>query len=562
MGDLDLHIATTLGLTLGICLLGGLFADFFRLPKVTAYLIVGLFIGPSFLDLVPEDHVTSFEPILMMAMAVVLFNLGCEFTFSRVREIAAHCLVLSLAEITCTFSLVTFGLIVFGCPVNVSLMLGCLAVATAPATTILVLKEFRSAGPVTESTGFLVAMNNFACIVLFELVFLAIKIYGGELTESWRLTLGSLVQNIAGSILLGIVGGLGISYGCAMLKSSRWLVLLVATSTFMLGICETLHIPYMLTFLAMGVTVANTSDQAKAILSEISHLSGLLAVVFFAVHGTDLDVKALLEVGMIGVIYIAFRLGGKWVGIAAASRLTKQPMSIRHWLGTCLFAQAGAAIALSAIAIQRDPTIGKPVQDVILGSVVVFEIIGPLFIRQALLRTGEVPISQAIRHSSSGPIDQLRSLVDRFQLSLASQKGTIPRESRMQVKDLMRDSTGIHQSSDFETMISYIEHSTDETYPIVDDDHCVVGVLRFPLLSDVMFDTSVAGLVCAEDLASTSELRLFPDQSVSEAAAAFQVETDDCIPVVFREEPHRLAGVIRRRDVVHAMIKLRKKSHK
>ena len=136
MVDFHLHIASTLGLLLGICLAAGLFADVLHLPKVTAYLLVGLLVGPSVLDLIPEGHVELFEPVLKLAMAVVLFNLGCEFTFTKVRRVAAHCLALSAAEIATTCGLVTFGLLAFGCSGSMALLLGCLAVATAPATTI------------------------------------------------------------------------------------------------------------------------------------------------------------------------------------------------------------------------------------------------------------------------------------------------------------------------------------------------------------------------------------------------------------------------------------------
>ncbi len=103
MGDFHLHIASTLGLLLGVCLAAGVLADMVHLPKVTAYLLVGLLVGPSFLDWIPEGHVEIFEPILKLAMAVVLFNLGCEFTFTKVRRVAAHCLALSIAEVLCSF---------------------------------------------------------------------------------------------------------------------------------------------------------------------------------------------------------------------------------------------------------------------------------------------------------------------------------------------------------------------------------------------------------------------------------------------------------------------------
>jgi Kef-type K+ transport system membrane component KefB len=227
-----------------------------------------------------------------------------------------------------------------------------------------------------------------------------------------------LASGIAGSVLIGTAGGLLISYGCGLIKLSRWLVLLVATATFLLGVCEELGFPYMITFLVMGVTVANTSDMTGKIVDELDHLSGLLAVVFFAVHGTQLDAGAFLTAGLIGVAYIFFRMAGKWIGVYAAARATRQPLEIRQWLGACLFAQAGAAIALSSIAMERDPELGGPIQNIILGSVVVFEIIGPLFIRHALLRTGEVPLAQAIHHTNRTPWEQFRALTDRFRTAI------------------------------------------------------------------------------------------------------------------------------------------------
>ncbi|MCA9123383.1 MAG: cation:proton antiporter [Planctomycetaceae bacterium] len=560
MVEFDLHIASTLGLLLGVCLAAGVFADVLHLPKVTAYLLVGLLVGPSVLDWIPEGHVDLFEPVLKLAMAVVLFNLGCEFTFTKVRRVAAHCLALSAAEIAITCGLVTIGLWMFGCTGSMALLLGCLAVATAPATTILVLKEFRSEGPVTESTGFLVAMNNFACIVLFEMGFLTIQLVQGKLHVPIEQQLGILLQSIAGSMALGVAGGLVVSYGCGLLNMKRWLVLLVATTTFLLGVCETFDIPYMLTFLVMGVTVANTSEMKSKIVDELDHLSGLLAVLFFAAHGTELDVHAFIEVGMIGAVYIICRIAGKWVGVYAAARATRQPLEVRHWLGSCLFAQAGAAIALATIAVHRDPVLGKPIQDIILGSVVVFEIVGPLFIRQSLIRTGEVPLAQAIRHTSSTPLGQVRALADRFRTALHKSAPATTANTSVKVSDLLRKSKGLNQSASFDAIIAHIEHSHDNTYPVVDDRMQVVGVIRYPLLSNVMFDNSVTQLVRAEDLATETDALLHPDQPATDAFELFQAETDDCIPVVTREEPHELLGVVRRSDVMHALITQHRKS--
>jgi len=180
MFGFDLHVTSTLGLLLAFSLMAGLLADLIHLPKVTAYLLVGIALGPTFLNIIPEAHAHAFDPMLKLAMALVLFNLGCQFSLNRVRIIARRGLGLAAGELLFTFSIVTGGLIVYGYSIEGSVLLGTLALATAPATTVLVLKEFRSEGTVTDKTGFLIAVNNFASIVAFEFAFLIILVFRGS----------------------------------------------------------------------------------------------------------------------------------------------------------------------------------------------------------------------------------------------------------------------------------------------------------------------------------------------------------------------------------------------
>ena len=130
----------------------------------------------------------------------------------------------------------------------------------------------------------------------------------------------------------------------------------------------------------------------------------------------------------------------------------------------------------------------------------------------------------------------------------------------MKVSDLLRKTKGIPQSADFDAVVAHIENSHDNTYPVVDDRMCVVGVIRYPLLSNVMFDYNVTQLVRAEDLVTRCGPFLTPDEPAARAFELFQIETDDCIPVVSREEPHELLGVVRRSDVMHVLITQRRKT--
>ncbi len=365
-----------------------------------------------------------------------------------------------------------------------------------------------------------------------------------------------LAQDLAGSVAVGVVAGLTLSFSYVLLAESRRLVWLVAVVILVLGVCDTLGIPYLLTFLAMGATVANSSYHGRQIVAELDRLTGLLCVVFFVTHGAELQLGTLVEAGMIGIGYIVLRFCGKYFGVRMAARRGKMEPVVQAWLGPGLMAQAGAAIALSAIAAQRDPELGKHLQTIVLGTVVVFEIVGPLLTRQSVLRAGEVPLAHAIRHVSTGPLDQLRTVWNRLLLAVGRDPWGGRPATELTVNELMRKNiTGVLQSATFDEVVATIEHSHDNTYPVVNDKAELVGVIRYRDLSYALFDQALGSLVRAADVTSRSRRVLYPDDPVAKACTMFQVGKDDCIPVVTREEPNRLLGVVRHRDVLRMLIR-------
>ncbi|MFH1266933.1 MAG: cation:proton antiporter [Planctomycetota bacterium] len=553
--------ALTLGLLLIASLVSGGIAQFLRLPKVTAYLLIGMLLGPGVLHWIQEDHIRLFEPLTKLAIALVLFQLGCHFPMARVRRILRRVLRLSLGELTATFFLVVLGLALLGERWEGALLLGALALATAPATTILVLKETESEGPVTEYTNSLVALNNLVSIVLFELFFLAILFREGSLASPVS-EVEQLARNLAGSVALGVAGGLIASFAYALVSASHRLVLLFGILTLLLGTCELNGMPYLLTFLAMGVTLANSSDQTKQVLAELDRLTGLLCVVFFVTHGAQLKPEALGQIGLIGLGYIVFRFLGKCLGVRVAATISGEEPAVRRWLGPSLVAQAGAAIALSAIAVQRTEPgsdlneLCLHVQTVILGTVVVFEILGPILIRQGVLRAGEVPLAHAIRHSGSSVTDQLQTIGNRLLLAAGRNPWKNRSPEDLTVGDLMRKSVkGVPQEATFDEVVAAIEHSHDNTYPVVGRAGELVGVIRYRELSGALFDPALSTLVRAADVTTTARRVLHPDEPVARVHEIFEATKDDCLPVVTREEPSRLVGVIRRRDVLRLLIR-------
>ncbi len=219
--------------------------------------------------------------------------------------------------------------------------------------------------------------------------------------------------------------------------------MLVAIAATVLGLCQLLDLPYLLAFLIMGATVANTSDRVKDLVGQIDNFTGLLCVVFFVIHGAEMHIQALLAAGALGVGYTMLRSLGKYFGIYLfATRTDGEP--VRRWLGATLLSQAGAAIALTAIAAERYPELGVHLRDIILGTVVVFEIIGPILIRQAVIRTGEVPLEAAIHHRDTTAFDEFYALINRLFAAVGFEPWSTQKLHGMQIGDLMRRASAAH----------------------------------------------------------------------------------------------------------------------
>ena len=557
----DWQVAISLGVLLAVALFSGGVAGYVRVPRVTAYLLVGVLLGPVIFHWVDREQVDPFEPLTKLAISLVLFTLGCHFPLARVRRNLRRTLRLSMGEMGLTFLLVTLGTLllsqVSGGPIawKGALLLGALALATAPATTVLVLKEAESEGPVTEYTNGLVALNNLAAIVLFELLFLGAHFFEGKLSVSVLVEVRLLAQDLVGSIALGMAAGLVVSYCYGLVGETRRLVLLFAAVILILGICELVGVPYLLTFLAMGITVVNTSDQTRQVLAELDRLTGLLCVVFFVAHGADLKLGALADAGLIGIGYIVCRLSGKYFGIRIAAAACGEEPAVRNWLGATLVAQAGAAIALAEIASHRDPEVGAYLQTVILGTVVFFELVGPIMIRQAVLKAGEVPLAHAI-HRSRSLIDPMRTIWNRLLIAFGLNPWKNRSSDDLTVRELMRkDVKGIPEEATFDAVVAAIEHSRNDTHPVVGADGQLIGVIRYQELSKAMFDPALGALVRAADVTTPAGWLLHPDDPVARACDMFEASKDDCIPVVGTDKPYQLVGHVRRRDILRILIR-------
>jgi Kef-type K+ transport system membrane component KefB len=377
--------------TIGALLLLGLLADAFSrrtpLPRVTLLILLGLLAGPAALDVLPPGRDAWFAVAANTALAMIGFLLGGEFTHSHRKQLERVVFGLALAESAATAALVAVGLLVIGAPPEVALPLAGIAAATAPAATLAVVAETGARGRFADVLKGVVAVDDVMGIVLFSLL-----VTGSGLLADGTLQMGAMggaAREIGGSVGLGLALGIPAAPltgrtrpGEATLEEALGLVLLCAGLALYLGLSP------ILAAIVMGATIANLASHHDRPFHEIESIEWPVLVVFFVLAGASLDVGAIGTEGGLAMAYIVLRAAGKSVGPLVAGHIAGTAPVMRRWLGPALLPQAGVALGLALAARMRFPEVGTTVLNVVVLGTVVFELVGPVLTRHALLRAG------------------------------------------------------------------------------------------------------------------------------------------------------------------------------
>jgi Kef-type K+ transport system membrane component KefB len=385
---------TSLGLILLLALMAGHLAKVFRVPEVTGYIVIGIALGPSVLDWLTHESLVSLSVFSEVALGLILFSVGSVFEFSLFRRIGRQVFLITLVESAFAAILVAGGTAWLGQPWPVALLLGAIATATAPASTLMVVRECDSAGPLTDNLLGILAVNNLLCICVYGLVAAGI-----DLTTIGDASTGALVYRsaywfaweIIGSAALGyLVGLLLAGWSSHVHERGEMLILLAGTILFCVGVSRAINLSPLVTSLAVGATMVNIADRSRHLFGALSNTDPPFYAIFFVIAGAELDVAGVAGMGMLGVVYIVGRASGKFLGAHLAARELGLPASVRRFLGLALQAQAGLAVGLTLAVNGRYPQYAPVVTTVVLAAVVVFEMAGPASTRLALVRAGEV----------------------------------------------------------------------------------------------------------------------------------------------------------------------------
>ena len=384
-------MTTTLyvSLLLLVGLTGGWLTSKINLPSVTGYILSGLILGPSVLNIITGDVYNSLGFVNELALGILAISVGTELHRDMIKRLGRDLTILSVANTLLSFTLTTAFTYFLGLPITYALVLGALSMTVSPSGVVSMVKETRARGEMTQTLLGLVAFDNLITIIVFGIVVAFVTSVGNTDANNLTLILSVFLDIIfAGLIGLGV--GLFVAFFIRqMLPNDRLLVIIGAAILFNSGIATVLTLSPILINIVAGATITNLTNRRGLVSEVISRMELPIFVVFLTLAGAHLDIAIFARVGLIGMAYIGGRLIGKVLGAFAASHVTSLSQKSRQNIGLSLLPQAGIAIGLATIAEQSVPGAKGVLTGVVLTGVVFFEIVGPLILARALKNTGE-----------------------------------------------------------------------------------------------------------------------------------------------------------------------------
>lgn len=399
-----------------------------KLPAVTGYLIAGILIGPYCLGqldipgigFVSHEDVIHYNILNQVALGFIAFAIGNEFRLSQLKQVGKAATVIAIVQALMATLVVDAGLIalyfIFGedvIPLPVAITLGAIATATAPAATLMVVKQYKAKGPLTKILLPIVALDDAIGLVVFAVSFgIAKTLSSGEFSLA-SVVLNPIIEVVA-SIVVGVVMGLLFTVMEKYFKSnSKRLCLSVTFIMLTVGITvqkfeipnTDIHVGFssLLTCMVLGTVFCNICDFSEELMEKTDKWTSPLLILFFVLSGAELELSVFTSVAIvgIGIVYIITRSFGKCFGAYLGSKVMKQDKNIVKYLGVTLLPQAGVALGMSMQAASELGSAGEVIRNISLFAVLVYELVGPLLTKIALTKAGEItPKAVAVTSSA------------------------------------------------------------------------------------------------------------------------------------------------------------------
>lgn len=403
-GMINLDTLFKLGIVIVVGLLGGKLARKFKLPNVTGYLLAGLLLGPSFFKLISNQDTQAFSIISEFALACIAFSIGNEFVIKELRKLGKSIVIITFAEVIGAIGIVFFvTYVIFKQPFAFSIVIASMSAATAPAATLMVMRQYRARGPLTQTILPVVALDDVYGIIAFGIAISLAKITTGGANYSILQMFTQPLVEVVGSLVLGAIMGflLVLTAGKASDKEEL-LSLVLAVIAATTGMANWLNLSSLLACIMVGTMLVNLKPNPSRVFLALNDFTPPVYLLFFTLAGASLDLSILFAVGLLGIAYIFARAAGKMLGAWVGAKSVNAPDTVRKYLGLALLPQGGISIGLSVLVRQQLPEYAVAITTIIMFSVLVYETTGPIFAKIAIDQAGE--IGGMDRAENQGPV--------------------------------------------------------------------------------------------------------------------------------------------------------------
>ncbi|MFH1062813.1 MAG: cation:proton antiporter [Candidatus Omnitrophota bacterium] len=386
-----MNVILAIGIILVCGLLSGKFAEKIKTPAITAYLLLGIVLGPFMLGIISESIVKVSGTISNVALSLIAFSIGQNFSGKIFRQVGKQVMWISILEAVGAWLITLVGLLFFKVPLYMALIFGAIAAASAPAAIIMVVREYKARGKFVDILMGVVALDDAWGLIIFSLSLSVSKaIYLHLASSLGRVLMGAVIE-IGGSFVVGGVLGVILSRIGLYLKNQTdlliWTLGIIFVAT---GIALHFHFSVLLTSMFLAAVVVNFNNESFKFFDILNNIDWPIYLIFFVLAGASLEIDLLGKIGTIGIVYMIFRIIGKFIGTYLGARISKADDDVKKYLSLGLLPQAGVALGMALIAKEQFPQAGNIIFTTVAATTVIYEIIGPFFVKLALHKTNQI----------------------------------------------------------------------------------------------------------------------------------------------------------------------------
>ncbi len=524
---------------LGIGVFGGTIGAWFfqrlRIPQVVAYICIGLLLGQSGFGLIAHEEITSLALLIQLALGIIGFLVGGELHWETMKKFGKQFTAILLGEGLFAFFVVAIGsgAVVYTVTSNVvastalGLVLGAIASATDPASTIQVLWEYKAAGVFTTTLTAIVALDDALSLTLYGISSSAAQI----LTGNSGTILGafkSIGLELFGSLALGVAGGAIMNYIYRRIRDRQKNIPLVVGSLLLIvGLAMLMDMDLILASMSAGVVLVNMAPRRSESLFEmIQSAAAPIYIIFFVLVGARLSLGAMPAwLWLVVVVYIVGRTVGKTVGLALGGRLTGAAPSVRKYGGLGLFCQGGVAVGLAIMAshhlghlnLTADLALGEAIIFVVTATTLIVQLIGPSLVKLALKLADE--LDRDVRKDEVAAEIDVHEVMD---------------ESPVTVKE------NEHMSK----IMNILAESSQKIIPVLNQNGNMLGVISFETIREVLTSQEACQWLVGTDVVQQPYTTVKTNDSLKFALTDMEHKIASVAPVMQEEAPQKLAGLL------------------